>query len=81
MTNLDKPRNPGKPGDRRDVFQFFQSERLAFRLVAPLVLEGAPRVARKTECALINPSPRQTNTEGAPGSLFEPGSWGCFLFS
>src|SRR5271168_4955736 len=23
----------------------------------------------------------QTNAEGAPGSLFEPGSWGCFFSS
>ena len=32
-----------KPGDRRDVFQFFQSERLSFRSVVPLVLEVAPQ--------------------------------------
>jgi len=26
----DETWKPGKPGDRRDVFQFFQSERLSF---------------------------------------------------
>src|SRR2546422_4883673 len=46
-------------------------------------LEDEPRIFQtpSIERGSFRPLANQNNTEGAPGSSLEPGSWGCFLFS